>query len=114
MAGTLRIVGWLVSILRGKRLYVTSHGTDIVLLRKNGLLRLLADDIPASDQSIRSLELSEGSGNLILTSLRRRSSMSAQCRRASISSAVNQLRDAHTPLILSVARFDRAETSFMC
>ena len=36
------LVGWLVSILTGKPLYVTSHGTDIVLLQKSGLLRRLA------------------------------------------------------------------------
>jgi glycosyltransferase involved in cell wall biosynthesis len=33
------IIGWFVSLVRGKKLYVTSHGTDIVLLRKSGLLR---------------------------------------------------------------------------
>ncbi len=36
------IVGWLVSVFRGKKLYVTSHGTDIVLLKKSGLMRSLA------------------------------------------------------------------------
>jgi glycosyltransferase involved in cell wall biosynthesis len=36
------IIGWLASVIRGKKLYVTSHGTDIVLLRKNGLLRFMA------------------------------------------------------------------------
>lgn len=36
------IVGWIVSVLRSKKLYVTSHGTDIVLLRKSSILRSLA------------------------------------------------------------------------
>ena len=36
------IVGWFVSVFRGKKLYVTSHGTDIVLLEKSGLQRSLA------------------------------------------------------------------------
>jgi glycosyltransferase involved in cell wall biosynthesis len=36
------IVGWFVSVFRGKKLYVTSHGADIVLLKKSGLLRSLA------------------------------------------------------------------------
>jgi glycosyltransferase involved in cell wall biosynthesis len=36
------IVGWFVSVFRGKKLYVASHGTDIVLLKKSSLLRSLA------------------------------------------------------------------------
>lgn len=36
------IVGWFVSILRGRKLYITSYGADIVLLKQSGLLRSLA------------------------------------------------------------------------
>jgi glycosyltransferase involved in cell wall biosynthesis len=33
------MVGWLVALFTGKRLFVTSHGTDIALLRKSATLR---------------------------------------------------------------------------
>ena len=36
------LIGWLVSLLSGKPLFVTGHGTDIVLLKKSGLGRWLA------------------------------------------------------------------------
>lgn len=35
------MVGWLVSILTRRKLYITSHGTDVALLKKSGLLRLV-------------------------------------------------------------------------
>jgi glycosyltransferase involved in cell wall biosynthesis len=36
------LIGWLVSLLTGKPLFVTSHGTDIVLLQSSGIGRWLA------------------------------------------------------------------------
>jgi glycosyltransferase involved in cell wall biosynthesis len=36
------IIGWFVSVFRGKKLYVTSYGDDMLLLRKSRLLRSLA------------------------------------------------------------------------
>jgi glycosyltransferase involved in cell wall biosynthesis len=36
------IVGWFVSLFRGKKLYVTGYGADMALLRQSGLLRSLA------------------------------------------------------------------------
>jgi phosphatidylinositol alpha-1,6-mannosyltransferase len=34
------IVSWLASLLTGRRLFVTSHGTDVALLKKSALLRM--------------------------------------------------------------------------
>jgi hypothetical protein len=36
------LIGWLVSLLTGKPLFVASHGTDIVLLQSSGIGRWLA------------------------------------------------------------------------
>ncbi|MFH2054570.1 MAG: glycosyltransferase, partial [bacterium] len=39
------LIGWLLSLLTGKPLYVTSHGTDIVLLQKGRLARRVARSV---------------------------------------------------------------------
>lgn len=36
------IVGWKVSLLTRRKLYVASHGTDVALLKKSSLLRMIA------------------------------------------------------------------------
>jgi glycosyltransferase involved in cell wall biosynthesis len=36
------LVAWLVSLIARRPLYVTSHGTDVVLLKKSGILRAVA------------------------------------------------------------------------
>lgn len=101
------VVGWFVSLLTRKKLFVTSHGTDIALLRKLSLLRAIARRIyrRTTKAFVVSNYLKEIALDLDLTEPAKIEVCPMPARTELFGK--QKVSERMPPLILSVARFTR-------